>query len=273
MLRFISGLLALALALGSAAAIPAEAAEGREASIRKAGELRVCMWPAYFAISYRNQRSGDLEGIDIDLARAFAADLGVRLSFVDTSFVKFMDDLGADRCDIAMFAVGTTAQRRERVDFSAPYLRSGVYAVTTKAQRRIRGWDDIDQPGVVVAVQAGTFMEPLMRDTLKKATLKVVALPQTREAEIESGRADVFMSDYPYTRMMLRLHDWARIVEPSTPVAPTDYAYAVRKGDAAWLARVNAFVAAIKTDGRLDKAARAHELAPIVVRPADDSSR
>lgn len=253
---------AVALASGSALA---QSTSPREEQIRRAGEMRICIWPAYFAISYRNQRTGALEGIDIEMAAAFAADLGVRARFVDSSFVVFMDDLEADRCDVAMFAVGTTPQRKARVAFSAPYLRSGVYAVTTKEQRRIKDWNDIDKKGVVVAVQAGTFMEPLMRDQLKAATLKVVALPQTREAEIESGRADVFMSDYPYTRLMIRTHDWARIIEPAQPFSPTDYAYAVKKGDDGWLARVNAFVTTIKKDGRLVKAAQKYDLLPIVV--------
>lgn len=233
--------------------------------MRAAGVLRVCIWPAYFAITFLNPRTRQLEGVDIDLARGFAADLGVAASFVETSFVNFMDDLEKDRCDVAMFGVGTTEARAQRVDFSQPYLRSGVYAVTTKAGRRIQNWDDIDKPGVVVAVQAGTFMEPLMRTTLKNAELAVIAPPKTREAEVEAGRADVFMSDYPYTRRMLLTHDWARIVEPPQPVAPTSYAYAVRKGDAAWLQRVDAFVAAIKRDGRLREAAARHGLTPIVV--------
>lgn len=244
---------------------PVHAQGGRVADIQAAGNLRVCIWPTYFAITFRNPRDNALEGIDIDLAKAFAADIGVRPVFVDTTFATFMDDLEANRCDIAMFGVGVTPARAARVAFSAPYLRSGVYAVTTKSQRRINTWDDIDQPGVVVAVQAGTFMEGLMRESLKKAELSVVAPPRTREVEVESGRADVFMSDYPYTRRMVLTHDWARVISPPSPVAPTPYAYAVRSGDDAWLTRVNAFVAAIQRDGRLREAAKKHGLEPIVV--------
>ena len=267
-LPFLRRVAAAALVLTAVAGAPAlaEEAPSREAKIRQAGTLRVCIWPDYFAISYRNPRTDQLEGIDIELAKALASDLGVQPTFVETSFVKFMDELEADRCDVAMFAVGITPARQKRVAFTAPYLQSGVLAVTTKAQQRIARWDDIDRKGNVVAVQAGTFMEPLMRDQLKQATLMVVTPPATRETEIESGRADVFISDYPYTRRMVRTHDWARIIAPETPVGPTDYAYAVKPGAAAWLARVDAFVAAIKADGRLRKAAEQNDLGPIVVK-------
>ena len=234
--------------------------------VRQAGVLRPCIWPNYYAISFRNPRTGRLEGIDIELATALAGDLGVGIEFVESSFGTFMDDLDQGRCDVAMFGVGVTPARRERVDFTQPYLSSGIYAVTAKTSRRIRLWSDIDQPGVVVAVQLGTFMEPIMRQYLRQARLLVVEPPQTREIEVQSGRADLFMTDYPYSRRMLFQHEWARVVEPDRTIGRTAYAYAVAKDQPQWLARLDAFVAAIRTDGRLEAAARRHELLPIVVR-------
>lgn len=232
--------------------------------IQEASVLRVCIWPNFFGISYRNPRSGTIDGLDADMARAFAGDLGVAVEFVDSTFTALIDDLDQDRCDVAMFGIGVMRARAAWVAFSAPYLRSGIYAVTTSTNRRIRSWDDIDQPGVVVAVQAGTIMESVMRETLRQADLMVVLPPRTREQEVEAGLADVFMSDYPYTRRMLSQHDWARIIEPSPPLGVAPYAYAVKRGDDAWLSRVNAFVAAVKADGRLLAAARRYDLEPIV---------
>jgi len=175
-----------------------------------------------------------------------------------------MDRLEHGDCDVAMMAVGILPSREARVAFSRPYLASPIFGVTTRENARIGRWVDIDTPGVVVAVAAGTFMEPLMRDTLKAAELLVVKPPTTREAEVQSGRADVFMSDYPYTRRMLLMHDWARIIDPPGRFGETAYAYAVAKGDASWLAEVDAFVTAAKTNGTLATAAARHDLTPIV---------
>ncbi len=241
-------------------------AQDRLAAVQARGELRACIWPDYFAISYRNPRNGELEGIDIDLARDFARRLGVSLAFVETTFRDFMDRLEQGSCDVAMFGVGITPQRAARVEFSQPYLSSVVYAVTTRDNRIIARWEDIDQPGNTVAVAAGTFMEPLMRGTLRHATLDVVAAPRTREAELQAGRVDVFMSDFPYTRRMMLMHDWMRIVAPPGRFGETRYAYAVAKGDPGWLAAVNGFVEAIRADGTLARAAERHGLSPIVMR-------
>ena len=233
-------------------------------SVLARGEVRVCIWPDYYGISYRNPKTQQLHGIDIDMAQALARDLGVRLHFVDSSFARLIDDVTQNRCDIAMFAIGITPLRAEKLRFTRPHLVSDIYAITTKSNRRIKHWDDIDKPGIVVAVAKGTLHEPVMREKLKQATLLVTATTQGREQEVESGRADVFMTDFPFSRRMLETTDWARLVKPTTTFHVTPYAYAMKPGDDAWHARMEKFVADIKRDGRLFNSAKVHKLTPIV---------
>jgi len=235
--------------------------------IRSQAILRVCIWPDYYGITYRSPRNGQLSGIDIELSTELSRWLGVPLEYVDSSFTKLIEDLHAERCDIAMFAVGITPQRQQALKFSQPYLRSDIYGVTTRSNRVVRQWSDIDQSGVRVGVQAGTFMEPVMAETLKQARSIVIAPPLTREQELEAGRIDVFMTDYPYSRRLLDNADWARLVAPPQPFHPIPYAYAVKPGDEDWLREVDRFVAQIKRDGRLEGAARRSGLAEILVRP------
>ncbi|MGM8061186.1 substrate-binding periplasmic protein [Vogesella indigofera] len=234
--------------------------------IKAANELKVCIWPDYYGISYRNPKTLQLSGIDIDMAKALGQDLGVAVKFVDSSFANLITDIEQDKCDIAMFAIGITPQRVEKLRFTRPYLSSDIYAITTKSNRRIKQWADIDKPGMVVAVAKGTLHEPVMREKLKHATLLVTATPQGREQEVESGRADVFMTDYPFSRRMLETTDWARLVTPPATYHLTDYAYAMQKGDDAWFNRVTSFLAAVKADGRLLAAIKRHKLDPIADR-------
>lgn len=255
----------LAVAALAWAALPLDAlAEGRLGRVKAAGEVRVCIWPDYYSISYRNTRTGQLEGIDIELAHELAKDLGVSVRFVDSSFRTLVDDLLADKCDVSMHGVGITPQRQAKLAFSRPHLTSGIYAITTKASPVVQEWADIDRDGVVVVAHAGTFMVDVMKATLTRARLEVVQTPEAREQEVMAGRADVFMTDYPYTRKMLARHDWAKLLAPPTPLAPTNYGYAMAPGDTAWLGAVDGFVARVKSDGRLMKAAKANGLEAIV---------
>jgi len=234
--------------------------------VRTARALKVCIWPEYYGVTYRHPRTQELIGIDIELAGALATDLNVRVEYVDSSFPTLVSDLVEDRCDVAMFAVGVTAQRAEKLRFTQPYLRSDIYGITTKSNQVVREWSDIDKPGVLVAVQSGTFMEPVMEQRLKHAQLVRVKLPATRERELVAGRVDVFMTDYPYSRRLLDNADWARLIAPPEPFSVLPYAYAVKPGDAQWLAVVDEFVSRIKKDGRLNNAANKQGLGPIVVR-------
>jgi ABC-type amino acid transport substrate-binding protein len=204
-------------------------------------------------------------GLDVDLSAEFASDLKLRLEHVDSSFPSLVADLEGDRCDVAMFAVGLLPQRMERLRFSRPYMQSDIYAVTTKGNRVVRRWEDIDKPGVAVGVQAGTFMEPVMTAALKQARIVRVSPPATRERELEAGRVDVFMTDYPYSRRLLDNADWAMLISPPQPFNVLPYGYAVKPGDAEWLAQVDEFVARIQRDGRLEAAARRHGLSAIVL--------
>ena len=267
LLRRLTLLLTLSSCLASPVSGAAEPSGQRLERIRASGQLRVCIWPDYYGITFRNPKSGELSGIDEMLSAQFARDLGVKPQYVDTSFPNFIADLLADRCDVAMFGVAMLPERAAKVRFSQPYLRSDIWAVTTKTHPSLRNWADIDKPGHVVGVQSGTFMEPIMKKTLQQAELVSIKPPNSRERELQAGRIDVFMTDYPYSRRVLDNADWARVVGPEKPLSPLGYAYAVAPGDEAWLARVDKFVADIKRDGRLLNAARAFRLDPIAVLP------
>lgn len=257
-----------ALLLGTLLGLPFSPAQAGPVAerVKASGTVRVCIWPDYYGITYRHPRTQQLVGIDADLSAEFARDLKAKLQTVDSSFATLIDDLEADRCDVAMFAVGMLPQRLARLKFSRPYLQSDIYAVTTRSNRAVRRWADIDQPGVQVAVQAGTFMEPVMTAALKQAKLVSIRPPATRERELEAGRVDVFMTDFPYSRRLLDNADWAMLISPPTPFHVLPYAYAVKPGDDDWLAQVDQFVDRIRRDGRLDAAARRHGLESIVVR-------
>lgn len=256
------------LSLAALVALPGQAASGevpRLAQIQASGELRVCFWPNYHGIGFRDPRSGQITGLDADLARELAQQLKVRVKWVDTSFTQFIPDLQSDLCDVAMMGVTVTPQRATQVDFSEPYLRTDFYAVTTRNHLRVRQWSDIDQPGIRVAVAAGAVHETVLRERLRYAELVVVRPPRTREGELEAGRVDVFMSDYPFTTRLQETNDWLQVLAPPSPYHLMDYAWAIRQGDPAWRAALNQFLALIKHDGRLRRVADRYRLSRMLI--------
>lgn len=239
------------------------AQESKLDTIKKSNELRVCIWPEYYGISYLDTRTQKLVGIDSDLAKELAKDLKVKLKYVPSSFATLIKDVTNDKCDIAMFAIGNTESRRAKMRFTTPHLSSDIYAITTKTNKRVSSWNDIDKKGIVVAVAKGTYHEPVMKKKLKNADLLVVNSFKARQQEVKAGRADVFMTDYPFGKRMIAQTNWAKLITPDSTYHKTPYAWAMAYGNDKFYERVEQFISDIKKDGRLLNLARKNGLGPI----------
>src|SRR5262249_55872224 len=95
----------IAAALGVGLLLPS-AAEAQPSSrlyeVTKNKKLRVCQYPLYYSISFRNPRTGEIEGIDADLAKELAKELDAQLEIVESSFGTFIADLQSNKCEIGM---------------------------------------------------------------------------------------------------------------------------------------------------------------------------
>jgi len=240
------------------------AKENKLSKIINTNTLKVCIWPQYYGISYLDPRTQKLRGIDSDLAVELAKDLNVNLQFVESSFPTLIDDITSDKCDIAMFAIGNTAKRAEKMKFTSPHLKSDIYAITNRNNNKIKSWNDIDKKGVIVSVAKGTYHEPIMKEKLKNATLIIENSFKQRDDEVKSGRADVFMTDYPYSKKMLAKTDWARLVSPEEAYHLTPYAWTIAYGNDKFYQRVERFIKDIKKDRRLINIAKKNNIEPII---------
>lgn len=173
-------LLLVMFTISSAIPLAAEASgtpANRLDRIKQANVVRICIWPDYYSITYRNPKTRELSGIDIDMAKELGKDLAVAVAFVDSSFATLIDDVNQDRCDVAMFAIGITPARAEKLRFTHSHLASDIYGITTKTNRRIKEWADIDSDGSIVAVAKGTLHEPVMKENLKKRSSSFLTRP------------------------------------------------------------------------------------------------
>ena len=263
----VSGAALFVAAFGAAALLAGQDAEAQPQSrlyeVTKSKKLRVCQYPLYYSISFRNPKSGQIEGIDADLAKELAKELDAQLEIVESGFASFIADLQANKCEIGMFGVGATLKRAQAVEFSKPYLVTNIYAVMRK-DGKIKAWDDIDKKGIKAAVSLGSYIEVFLKGYLKNAELVAVAPPNTREAELVAQRVDVIMTDFPTAIKVTDEFDWAAYLLPKEKLAVTPYAYVVPAGDQIWLNYINLFVDTIKLDGRLMQYAKKHKLDPIV---------
>src|SRR5574343_125116 len=102
--------------LACAVSVPARAGAVLD-RVKSAGTVRVCIWPDYYGITFRNPRTQQLSGIDIELSAEFAKDLGVKLQYVESAFPKLIDDAAGDpQPDGAARALRRGLRQRQRRD-------------------------------------------------------------------------------------------------------------------------------------------------------------
>jgi ABC-type amino acid transport substrate-binding protein len=233
-------------------------------AISKSHTLRVCTYGEYFGISYRDPKTHELTGLDVDLAKELAGALKAKLEFVESSFSTFVSDLLAEKCDIGMFGLAASLQRAQAVEFSEPYIVTGAYAVARRDNPKLKTWADLDKDGNVVAVKMGSVAEPMMRQYLKKATVAPVQPPASAEQEVAARRADALIIDYAIAQQIAATNDWAVVLAPDRPIGATPLAYAVAPGDQIWLNYINLFVRTVKRDGRLAAIGAKYKLGPVL---------
>ena len=226
------------------------------------GRLNVCAWAPYGGITSKHA-DGSWTGLDIDMANALAKSLGTTVSIVDSNFGGFADQLATGECHIAMFGIGRTLARAQKVSFSDPYLASGLHAVVNSGQAEIASWDQLDVAGNTIAVTKNTFVETFMGNYLQNAAMLPISPPEWIGA-LEDGTADALVTDFVFATKIEQGQEWAKVVSPAEPLSQTTYGYAVAPENQGLLGYVNLFLSEAKRKGDLVALAKMHDLTAIV---------
>ncbi|MEM0087516.1 MAG: ABC transporter substrate-binding protein [Thermofilum sp.] len=123
-------------------------------------------WPPFEYVDAKGQYAG----IDIEIAKRIAAELGVQLEVKDMKFAALIEALKKGDIDIILADMTPTAEREKEVDFSLPYYYSKGYAVVTLKTSAISSGADL--LGKRIGVQLGTIQEDWAKENLEgKATV------------------------------------------------------------------------------------------------------
>ena len=87
-----------------------------------------------------------------------------------------------------------TDERAESVDFSIPYAHAYL-ALLVNTNSAVEDIDDLNQPGMVVAVKKGTTGHLYAQNNLTKATINALSSENACVTEVVQGKADAFIYD------------------------------------------------------------------------------
>lgn len=146
--------------------------------IRERGYLRICYRPDYLPFSYFNG-SGELVGLDVELAHHLAHNLKLRLEWVPSTFERMAEELNTGYCDIGVGEV-MTPDAALTATFSSSYLTlTGAFLVKDYRREQFRSLAEVEQmDGLRIGLPPLSYYVERLQRRLGKATLEVLESPR-----------------------------------------------------------------------------------------------
>ncbi len=231
--------------------------------IRSSGKLVLALDADYPPFSYRNDNN-EMEGFDVDVARAFAKRIGAELAIVTPGWEVITAGRWADRWDICIGSMTPTRARAEVLDFPTVYYATPASLVVHKENAAVAAPRELS--GKRIGVQAATVYEKYLRKDL------VIEAPEAPPVQFQiddalivpyesdslayqdlalgdGARLDGIVSDYLVAVEEIGLGGPFRIV--GEPLFEEPAVVAIDKGDAPFAMLVEETFEAMRADGTL----------------------
>lgn len=213
-------------------------------------QLIVGMELAYPPFEMTDEKGGPA-GVSVDLAGELGRFLGREVEIQNLPFDGLIPSLQTGKIDLIISSMTATAERAKSIDFSDPYLRTGLCLLVQK-NSTINSIADADQPGKVVAVKKGTTGHNYAMDHIKSAKVLVLDKEDACVLEVVQGKADAFIYDQIST-----YQNWRRNEDATRPLLKPfqeeSWAIGLRKGNNELRAKVNQFLKDFKARGGFDQ--------------------
>ena len=199
---------------------------------------------------YYDDETGEIVGIDAEVAAAICEKLGCELEIVDMDFDAIIPAITTGKIDFGMAGMTVTEERKQSVDFSTSYA-TGIQSVIVKEDSDITSVDDLFAEGAShkIGVQQGTTGDLYCSwdiedeglgslERYKNGTDAVLALT--------SGKVDCVVIDNEPAKNYIAANEGLKILD--TEYAVEDYAIALAK-DSELTEKINAALEELIADG------------------------
>lgn len=240
----------LLAAAGLAAAwlpAPASAAD-LLATVKARGTLKVALEGTYPPFNYKDQKTGQLAGYDVDVARLLAAKLGVKVEFVSSEWASILAGLSANKYDVIISQVGINPKREQAFDFSTPYIYSMPQLIVRKDEKAVYT-SLADLKGKKLGVGQGSVYEQQAKAVPGIDVRSYAAAPDTM-SDLASGRLDAALNDSLMSAYLLKISKLP--IKAGAQVGAVErMGIPFHKGNPEFKAALNKALADVAADGSL----------------------
>lgn len=226
---------------------PLQAGENLD-QIKAAGVLRIGTEGTYAPFTYHDA-SGALVGFDVEIGRAIAKRLGVEAQFQEGKWDGLIAGLDANRYDAVINQVGITEQRKQKYDFSEPYIASKAVLIVRGDNTDIKSFADLKGKK---SAQSLTSNFGKLAEANGAELVGTDGFDQSIQLLL-SGRADATIND-SLSFLDFKKHKPDADVKIVAQEEKADYSgVIIRKGEPELLDAINKALTEIKADGTYQK--------------------
>jgi ABC-type amino acid transport substrate-binding protein len=191
----------------------------------------------------------DFRGFEVDLLGAIAATLGVTLRYRSARWSEAFAELQAGRLDMICSAATITAERRNIVAFSDPYLEAEL-ALIVRHDSLVRRSEDLRDR--TIGVRVATVAEAFVRERCHPGVVHTFHLNVDAYQALGDGVVEAVVDDRPIADHFARSVEGLR---PAAPIAGTGFAYGIvfARGNDGLRDAVNRALADLKADGTWER--------------------
>lgn len=214
---------------------------------------------------YEYLEGDKIVGVDVDICRAIADKLGRELVIQDAKFDAVIPSVLAGKADLAAAGITVTEDRKKSVDFSIPYVTSGIVIISKKGAE-VK--DAAAAKNLRIGVQAGTTSDTFCVETLGKEPDRYDA-PATAAAALKAGKIDIVISDIDPAKNIIKGED--TLVISSDFLTKEEFAVAIKKGQPELLKVINDTIKELVDAGKVEAWKAEHDARYAAVKGAEEA--
>ncbi len=215
----------------------------------KTTKIRVATTAIWAPFESVNEKTGEIEGFDIDLFKAIAEKEDLDVEFVNIAWDPLLAGMTQCLYDAAISSITITEKRKKDMLFSDPYFNAGQIVTVRKENTDITGKDAL--AGKVVGAQFGTTGSFAV-EKMKNVTLKTYDEIAWAYEDLMNGKIDAVVADNPFAIAYVGEH--ANKLKTMGDVFTDEmYGIAVCKTKPDLLVKINSGLKAVEEEGVIDR--------------------
>lgn len=214
-------------------------------SKRSSDEL-VMVTEAGFA-PYEYYESGEIVGVDIDIANEIANYMGKKLVVRDIDFDSIINEINSGKADFGAAGMSITEERKKQVDFSIEYVVSNQ-VVIVRENSNIK-MSDLD--GKRIAVQLGSVADSYVNENYKNANIIEQKKYLSMVEALKANKVDLIIMDNLPAREILKENSGLKMLDGY--LFSDSYGIAVKKGNTELLNDINTVLERLMNEGKIEQ--------------------